>query len=149
MKRITANNTVLEAIPREYQQEHTKVENSCVWLAACLVVRSENTDLASILLTTYKSDPKKFEWLHMFNKNALSATTLHNLFRHEKKCRLNVCHLNVPEIYKHMSLTDYILNHRHQGLIVAMLEDTTGGNSHTVGINLKLKLIYNCQESLF
>ena len=47
-----------------------------------------------------------------------------------------------------MTLTNYLLNVRAQGLIVAMLVDKNGGSSHTVGINLKLKLIYDCQEKI-
>ena len=45
-----------------------------------------------------------------------------------------------------MTLTNYLLNVKARGLIVAMLLDKNGGRSHTVGINLKLKLIYDCQE---
>ena len=45
-----------------------------------------------------------------------------------------------------MTLTNYLLNVKDQGLIVAKLLDKNGGNSHTVGINFKLKFIYDCQE---
>ena len=34
----------------EYQQEHNTVKNSCVWLAACLVIRSVDENVATILL---------------------------------------------------------------------------------------------------
>ena len=78
---IDDKNTVLEAIPIEYQQEHTLVKTSCIWLAACLVVRSENSKLASIPLTKYQQDPSKFEWLHMLNKNAPTEKTFYNNFR--------------------------------------------------------------------
>ena len=45
--------------------------------------------------------------------------------------------------------TNYIVNVKDQGLIIAMLLDKNGGRPHTVGINLMLKLIYDCQEILF
>ena len=45
-----------------------------------------------------------------------------------------------------MTPTNYILNVKARGLIVVMLINKNGGCSHTVGINLKLKLIYDCQE---
>ena len=57
---IDDKNTMLEVIPREYQQGHELVQNSCVWLAACLVVRSENSKLASILLPKYQQNHSKF-----------------------------------------------------------------------------------------
>ena len=46
----------VEEIPIEYRQEHNTVKNSCVWLAACLVIRSFDEDLATILLENYRKD---------------------------------------------------------------------------------------------
>ena len=66
-----SDDTILsEPIPMEYQQEHGSFQNSCVWLAACLVVRSVDVDLATILLAKYEENPSKFEWLRMLNKKS-------------------------------------------------------------------------------
>ena len=45
-----------------------------------------------------------------------------------------------------MTQKNYILNVKDPSLIVAMLIGKNGGRSHTVGINLKLKFIYDYQE---
>ena len=73
---IDDKNNELEVIPREYQQKHELVKNSCVWLAACLVVRSENSKLASILFTKYQQNPSKFEWLRISSRGAKTPNTL-------------------------------------------------------------------------
>ena len=45
-----------------------------------------------------------------------------------------------------MTTTNYILNVKNEGLIVAILRDTLGSASHTFGTNLQKQLIYDCQE---
>ena len=45
-----------------------------------------------------------------------------------------------------MEITQYILYVKTKGILVAMLQDKVGNGSHTVGINLEKKLIYDCQE---
>ena len=52
---------VSEPIPIEYSQENGSCENSCVWLSACLVVRSVDVDLATILLAKYNANREKFQ----------------------------------------------------------------------------------------
>ena len=49
-----------EEIPIEYQQEHEAFQNSRVWLAACLVVRSVDVNLATGLLAKYRHELTKF-----------------------------------------------------------------------------------------
>jgi len=46
-----------------------------------------------------------------------------------------------------MDMTQYILYVKNEGIIVAMLQDKVGNGSHTIGINLEKKLIYDCQEN--
>lgn len=55
-------------IPTLYQQESVSVENSCVWLATCLVVRSVDDSLSNVLIQQYHADRPQYEWLHIFNK---------------------------------------------------------------------------------
>ena len=141
------DNTILaEKIPSEYQQENASVKNSCVWLATCLVVRSVDSNLASILLRQFKENPSKFEWIPIFNRKAKTHLTLYNLLLWTSECNLTVTHIKVPKVYTGMTQTNYILTVEKEGLIVAMLIDKNGGRSHTVGLNLKKQLIYDCQE---
>ena len=45
------------SIPSEYQQEEGTVQNSCVWLSACLAIRSVDLHLSTKLLKQYQDDP--------------------------------------------------------------------------------------------
>ena len=136
-----------EEIPMEYRQEHNTVANSCVWLSACLVIRSYDKDLASILFSKYRADSTKFEWLPLFNnKRAGSNKNLYNYFKWTSECYLTVTKVRIPQEYKTLSTTHYILNVKNEGYIVALLKDASGNSSHTVGINLHKQLIYDCEE---
>ena len=137
---------VLEPIPIEYQQESGSVKNSCVWLAACLVVRSVDVDLATILLAKYTENPSKFEWLNFFNNRQQTCASLYTYFQWTTECKLVVSRVRIPKDIFSMDLTQYILHVRNKGIIVAMLQDKVGNGSHTVGINLETQLIYDCQE---
>ena len=137
---------VLEPIPIEYQQENGSVKNSCVWLAACLVVRSVDVDLATILLAKYTENPSKFEWLNFFNNRSKNCNSLYKYCQWTTECNLVVCRVRIPKDILSMDMTQYILYVRNKGIIVAMLQDKVGNGSHTVGINLEKKLIYDCQE---
>ena len=48
-------------IPLSYQQDENSVENSCVWLATCLVIRSVDEPLVEVILKQYHDDPLKIE----------------------------------------------------------------------------------------
>ena len=45
-------------IPLSYQQDEVSVENSCVWLATYLVIRSVDAPLAKVLLKQYHDKPR-------------------------------------------------------------------------------------------
>ena len=55
-------------VPDHYRQDKSVVENSCVWLAACLLIRSVDINVAEIMNQKYRDDPAKFEWLCVFKK---------------------------------------------------------------------------------
>lgn len=61
-----------ESVPERYCQHQLVVENSCVWLAACLVLRSVDNDVAEIMLQYYVDDPPKFEWLFFIGKRLIT-----------------------------------------------------------------------------
>ena len=98
---LTGNdNSILpEAIPSEYQQENALVKNICVWLATCLVVRSVDSNLASILLRQFQQNPSKFEWIPIFHKKARTRNTLYNLLLWTSECSLTVSKIKVPKEY--------------------------------------------------
>ena len=123
-----------------------QLKNSCVWLAACLVVRSVDVDLATILLAKYTENPSKFEWLNFFNNRSKNCNSLYKYFQWTTECKLVVCRVRIPKDILSMDMTQYILYVRNKGIIIAMLQDKVGNGSHTVGINLETQLIYDCQE---
>ena len=65
-------------ITLSYQQDENSVENSCVWLATCLVIKSVDETFAEVILKQYHDNQPKFEWLYMFNKDAPDNRTLCN-----------------------------------------------------------------------
>ena len=136
----------VEKIPIEYQQDDETVKNSCVWLAACLVIRSVDENLATILLAKYRKEPTQFGWLRIFKKKSENCKTLYKYFQWTTECYLAVYRVRIPKEYKTLTTTNYILNVKKEGLIVAILRDTLGNASHTIGINLQRQLIYDCEE---
>ena len=64
--------------PLSYQKYENSVENSCVWLATCLVTRLVDEPLAEVLLKKYHDEPQTIEWLYMFNKGAPNWCTPFN-----------------------------------------------------------------------
>ena len=65
-------------IPLACHQDEISVENSCVWLATCMVIRSADEPLAEVLLKKYHDNPPKYKWLYMFNRGAPDNRTLFN-----------------------------------------------------------------------
>ena len=54
--------------------------------------------------------------------------------------------VKAPNDFKQMSLTEYILDVKKGGLIVATLVDNSGISTHAVGINLDTRMVYDCKE---
>ena len=142
---IRDDTIVSEPIPIEYSQENGSCQNSCVWLSACLVVRSVDVDLATILLAKYTENPSKFEWLRIFSKKS-NNDSLYKYFQWTTECKLCVCRVSIPEEFRSMEMTQYILYVKKKGMIVAMLNDKGGNKFHTIGINFEKQFIYDCQE---
>ena len=132
--------------PRVYRQDSYVVENGCVWLSACLLIRSQDSELAEHLVNAYKVDPEKYEWLRFHNKGAKGAATLSVFFKIDKRCCLQVCKVKIPKEYEN-NVTEYILNRMKEGLVMAVLHDNHGNRSHTIGINIELRKIYDCMEN--
>ena len=146
-KVLTDVNSELNLNPVEYLQSSYKdrVENSCVWLSTCLLIRSFDSELAVHLLSQYKSNPIAYEWLRIHDKGANGCLTLSSSLRNDKMCYLKVCKIRVTSNYTN-NVTGYIMNEMKEGLVIAILEDDCGNKSHTVGINVSLRKIYDCME---
>lgn len=51
-----------------YQQDNVHVENYCVWLATCRIVRSVDESLANVLLKLHHANRPAYERLYIFNR---------------------------------------------------------------------------------
>ena len=54
--------------------------------------------------------------------------------------------IKAPQEFKQMSLTNYIIDEKKEGIIVATLVDNSGNSTHAVGINLATRMVYDCKE---
>ena len=93
-----------------------------MWLSACLLIRSQDSELADHLVNAYKVDPEKYEWLRFHNKNAKGVATLSVLFTIDKRNYLKVCRVKIPKEYNN-NVTEYILNGINEGLVDDVLYD--------------------------
>ena len=57
-------------IPPEYKQSSYHESNGYVWLSTCLLMRSQDSELADNLLSKYKANFEKYEWLHVRTKGS-------------------------------------------------------------------------------
>ena len=63
--------------------------------------------------------------------------------RHVPKLKYEVRRIKLLEYHDR---TNFILHECNTGLFVATLEDVYGESTHTVGINLDMRKIYDCME---
>ena len=54
----------------DYQHNSQHQSNRCVWLSACLLIRSFDSQLGEYLLSKYKMNCKEYEWLRIHAKGA-------------------------------------------------------------------------------
>ena len=85
---IRDDTMISETIPIEYSQENGTCENSCVWLAACLVVRSVDVDLASILIEKYNANQKNSSGCVSLAKELRIVTRYTNFFNGQRNASL-------------------------------------------------------------
>ena len=75
---VNVDSDVSMLIPEKYRQDSYTVQNSCVWLGACLVIRYIDNVLADKLLRLYQENTAKFDWLYLFNRGYSDNRTLFN-----------------------------------------------------------------------
>ena len=74
-------------VPDNYRQHTSVEENSCVWLAACLLIRSVDRQVAEIMIKKYGDDPALFEWLPFFiPKDAPLQNSLYSMVKNLEGC---------------------------------------------------------------
>ena len=131
-----------DQLPIEYYQSNYGTDlNGCVWLSVCQLLYDIDRVVSQSLLEEYKQDPFKFEYITIFDCNR--GMSLHSLLKNTG-CRFQVEHVKPGQ---GVDLTNHILEKRTAGFFIALLEDTSGGHHHCVGINIFLKKTYDPMES--
>jgi len=135
-------------IPDNYRQHTSVEENSCVWLAACLLIRSVDIQVAEIMNKKYRENPALFEWLPCFiQKDAPLQNSLYLMMKNLDGCPYFVSRMRkIPQAFRN-NIARYLIQTKDIVLLLAQLQDTVGNNSHVVGINVAKRLIYDCQEN--
>ena len=98
------------------------------------------------LLSKYKANCEKYEWLRIRVKRSRGRLNLNAYLRYDKTYYLDFCSDNIPEGFNNETTT-YILSLTTKSLFVLVLRDTNIGHSHTVRINSGLKITYDCMET--
>ena len=135
-------------VPDNYRQHTSVEENSCVWLAACLLIRSVDIQVAEIMNKKYRENPALFEWLPCFiQKDAPLQNSLYLMMKNLDGCPYFVSRMRkIPQAFGN-NIARYLIQTKDIVLLLAQLQDTVGNNSHVVGINVAKRLIYDCQEN--
>ena len=102
--------------------------------------------LSEYLLSKYKNNCKAYDWLRVMAKGTKWCTNLNVFLKNDRTCYIDICKVNTSEELKN-GPAGYILSVTTKGLFIVVLEDTSSGCSHTVGINGGLKVIYKCMET--
>ena len=87
-----------------------------------------------------------YKWLHQQAKGFQGHPNLNSYFINESTYYLNVCKVKELENYSNNGMS-YILSSIPEGLFIVVLEDTSSGNTHTIGINIWLNVIYDGMET--
>ena len=133
-----------ERISEQYRQQSYPTSNNCVWLAAALVIKSENEIFAEQMIHNLSQYPEDYEWLHLFDK-AGNRKSLAFLLRQLDSTQYQAQKLKQVSFENR---TNYILNQCAEGLFVVILKSVTGESSHCVGINVKTRKLYDCMEEV-
>ena len=68
------------------------------------------------------------------------------MLRQTPGVRFNLCKVKLCKDYNNSTVTEYILKEKN-GIYICVLKDEEGRQSHTVGMNLELGLIYDCMKT--
>ena len=88
-------------VPDNYRRHTSVEENSCVWLAACLLIRSVDIQVAEIMNKKYRENPALFEWLPCFiQKDAPLQNSLYLMMKNLDGCPYFVSRMRkIPQTF--------------------------------------------------
>ena len=143
-----------DAIPVQFRQSSYEYEHGCVWLSACLLMNTVDSDVATLMIESYEADEGKYEWMDIFNRKkksrknlrTFSPFNLHQQLRLIKGNQYDLCKVQVFKDNTSADVTQLILNEKNIGLFVAIISSKDGNCTHAVGIDTGSKTIYDCIE---
>ena len=145
-----------DLIPLKFRQisYDDAYHNGCVWLAACLLIHTVDTDLSHTMIKRYEESQKTFEWMDLFKKKKrkrhnMECYTEANLYDQLLYTKGNKYQLQRVRLWKDCmskDITEMVVEELQEGMFVAILQDKNGGSSHAVGVDASKKLIYDCLE---
>ena len=79
----TAEAQILEQnlIPLQFRQSSYEYKHGCVWLSACLLMNTVDSNVADLMIKCYKANGHTYEWMDIF-------------YRKKKGIRIALCRNN-------------------------------------------------------
>ena len=87
-----------------------------------------------------------YGWSRVHINGSKGISNLNSFWINEINCYLDVCKVTLSEHFI-KNLTGYILSGVTEGLFIMVLEDTSGGHSHTIRINRGFNVIYDFMKT--
>ena len=137
------SSTGMEPIAEQYRQHTYKYDNHCVWLATAMLINTIDPTSAQCLTDACMREPLRFQWLRMFKDPKNKVNSLYSCLKYVKS-NFEVCKIkgiNSKKVY------NYIMNEALVGTFVVTMEDNMGQQTHSIGIDAKTRLIYDCLEN--
>ena len=138
-----------ELLCKEFLQDDVmkkaKVNSSCMWLSACMVVNEFDKDEAKRMLSSLVRDPKAYDWMYLFkypqNENVSGKILVDEL----SKCSKFQLQ-KVKGVGNVTDRLDFLLNPSSTGKYICQLRTNANVCQHTVGVDCDKKMIYDCME---
>ena len=139
-------------IPSKFQQQSVKkTDNNCVWLSTACLMTQINEDDAHEMIWYFNKDQTKFEWMYIRDpkdedeKNLMIKNGKESL---TKKLQRDIGYdiKPPPKDYNKHCYLEQLLYHTDEGYYLCNLEFDNGSDTHYVGIDCNLGLIFDCVE---
>lgn len=142
-KELTVGNLVNDMFLQKTYHTKFECENSCVWLAAAMVINTENSYEAERMIEEINKYPKKYDYLDLFNKrdNPSLARKLQEINSHYR--------VHKVKGWDRENSLAYFMDTVKAGLYVVVLkcQGQGGERTHAVGLNMVKRRIYDCMEN--
>ena len=114
-----------------------------MWLSACLLIHTVDTECAQNMIQRYEQDENKFEWMGLFKRNkkkrknmeTYTKSNLYDQLLQTKDNKYQVQRVTLCKDYVSENITKLIVEEVQEGMFVAILMDKNGVMSHAVGIH--------------